>query len=346
VVEAHLAKIDVEGGFFPTGQGEVTSLDRQVVDEAGQLGFRIAHRASVSRGQACRPAIIILSGHPPDNGGVRIATWNINSIRTRVDRVVDFLIDEDVDVLLLQETKCRDDQFPLEKFDAIGYEVFHWGLNQWNGVAVVSRLPLSDGEQGFPGMPGFDKTGVDPKPEARAVAATIGSLRLWSVYGPNGRALDDPHMPYKLSWLDALSQHIRHWSAEHPDMEVVVGGDFNIAPEPRDVGDPSFVDGISTHVSAAERETLSRFLDTATLQDLVRPLIPEGYTYWDYTQGKFPKNHGMRIDFLYGSQGVGEQVSAANIARDQRTGEQPSDHVPVIVDLLDDEDDFDQPMVF
>ena len=277
---------------------------------------------------------------------MRIATWNINSIRTRADRVVDFLINEDVDVLLLQETKCKDEQFPLEKFDAIGYEVFHWGLNQWNGVAVVSRLPLSDGEQGFPGMPGFDKTGVDPQPEARAVGVTVGDLRLWSVYVPNGRGLDDPHMPYKLSWLDALSEHIHEWSTHHPDMSVVVGGDFNIAPEASDVGDPAFVEGVSTHVSKPERETLSRFLDTAKLTDLVRPLIPEGYTYWDYTQGKFPKNHGMRIDFLYGSHSVAGQVAAARIARDQRTGEQPSDHVPVMVELIEAEDDFDKPMIF
>jgi len=277
---------------------------------------------------------------------VRIATWNINSIRTRADRVVDFLINEDVDVLLLQETKCRNDQFPLEKFDAIGYEVFHWGLNQWNGVAVVSRLPLSDGEQGFPGMPGFDKTGLDPQPEARAVGVSVGGLRLWSVYVPNGRALDDPHMPYKLSWLDALSHHLREWSAQNPDLGVVVGGDFNIAPEPSDVGDPAFVDGVSTHVSKPERDTLRRFLDTARLSDLVRPLIPEGYTYWDYTQGKFPKNQGMRIDFLYGSGVVVDQVSAAHIARDQRTGEQPSDHVPVIIDVIDEDEDFDKPMIF
>jgi exodeoxyribonuclease-3 len=278
-------------------------------------------------------------------GRVRIATWNINSIRTRADRVVDFLVDHDVDVVLLQETKCRDDQFPLEKFDAIGYEVFHWGLNQWNGVAVISRLPLLDGSQGFEGMPGFDKRGADPQPEARAVGVSIGDMRLWSVYVPNGRGLDDPHMAYKLEWLDAFGQHLKEWSDSHPDSSVV-GGDFNIAPLAQDVGDPSFIEGVSTHVSKPERETLSRFLDTADLEDLVRPTIPEGYTYWDYTQGKFPKNHGMRIDFLFGSRRLLDEVSGASIERDQRTGEQPSDHVPVVVDLVDEVDDFDQPLVF
>ena len=277
---------------------------------------------------------------------MRIATWNINSIRTRADRVVDFLINEDVDVLLLQETKCKDEQFPLEKFDAIGYEVFHWGLNQWNGVAVVSRLPISDGEQGFPRMPGFDKAGVDPQPEARAVGATVGGVRLWSVYVPNGRALDDPHMPYKLSWLDALSHHLSEWSAQNPDLGVLVGGDFNIAPEPSDVGDPAFVDGVSTHVSKPERETLSRFLDTARLTDLVRPLIPEGYTYWDYKQLRFPRNEGMRIDFILGSPAFAELVETAMIARDERKGDGPSDHVPVVVDLLRDGDEDDRPMIW
>ena len=277
---------------------------------------------------------------------MRIATWNINSIRTRVDRAVDFLLDADIDVLLLQETKCRDDQFPLEKFDAAGYEVFHWGLNQWNGVAVVSRHPLIDGEQGFLGMPGFDKNGSDPQPEARVVGVTVGDLRVWSVYVPNGRALDDPHMPYKLSWLEALSQHIASWHSKHPDMGVVAGGDFNIAPLPEDVGDPAFVDGVSTHVSKEERSALASFLATAKLSDLARPLVPTGYTYWDYTQGKFPKNHGMRIDFLFGSSDISERVVHAEIVRDQRTGEQPSDHVPVVVEIDDDLDDFDRPLVF
>ncbi|MFZ9101383.1 MAG: exodeoxyribonuclease III [Pontimonas sp.] len=277
---------------------------------------------------------------------MRIATWNINSIRTRADRVVDFLIDQDVDVVLLQETKCRDDQFPLEKFDAIGYEVFHWGVNQWNGVAIISRVPLLDGSQGFEGMPGFDKNGGEPQVEARAVGVSIGDLRVWSVYIPNGRALDDPHMAYKLAWLDAFGHYLREWSADHPESSVVVGGDFNIAPMPHDVGDPSFVEGVSTHVSQQERHALAQFLETAGLDDLVRPSVPEGYTYWDYTQGKFPKNQGMRIDFLFGSRRLTHDVTGASIERNQRTGEQPSDHVPVVVDLVDEVDDFDQPLVF
>jgi exodeoxyribonuclease-3 len=277
---------------------------------------------------------------------VRVATWNINSIRTRHARVEEFLQAADIDVLLLQETKCRDDQFPLEPFEALGYDVFHWGLNQWNGVAIVSRVGISHAEQGFVGMPGFDKNGADPQPEARAVSAMTGGIRVWSVYVPNGRALGDPHMPYKLSWLNQLGHAVSQWSDQNPGVEYLIGGDFNVAPEPSDVGDPGFVEGVSTHVSPEERSTLKELLHTAHLTDVVRPLLPEGYTYWDYTQGKFRKNHGMRIDFVYASSGLADSVTAASIEREQRTGEQPSDHVPVVVEFAEESDDFDAPMVF
>ncbi|MEX2441727.1 MAG: exodeoxyribonuclease III [Pontimonas sp.] len=277
---------------------------------------------------------------------MRIATWNVNSIRTRKLRVVDFLVDADIDVGLLQETKCTDEQFPVEEFEAAGYEVFHWGLNQWNGVAIVSRRGISHGEQGFVGMPGFDKNGIDPRPEARAVSATVGNMRLWSVYVPNGRGLNDPHMVYKLDWLTALGQAMADYSRAHPDIDTFVGGDFNVAPQPEDVGDPDFVEGLSTHISPKERGTLAALLTTAGLSDLVRPLQPEGFTYFDYKQGKFRKNHGIRIDFLFGDQSVAAAVVAASIEREQRTGEQPSDHVPVVVELDEGKEDFDEPMVF
>lgn len=277
---------------------------------------------------------------------MRVATWNINSIRTRVDRVIDFVDAFDIDVVLLQETKCRDDQFPLERFDHAGFEVFHWGVNQWNGVAVCSRLPLSQAETGFPGMPTFDKNGGAGDLEARAVSVSVSDTRLWSVYVPNGRGLTDPHMDYKLRFLGALGEAIRADRSASPDVDVVVGGDFNIAPLPHDVGDPDVVEGVSTHVSPAEREALEGFLATAGLVDLVRPLVPEGYSYWDYTKGKFQKNQGMRIDFVFGSSGVVPTVTKAEIVRSQRTGEQPSDHVPVLVEFGGDEEDADRPMVF
>jgi exodeoxyribonuclease III len=277
---------------------------------------------------------------------MRIATWNINSIRTRKARAIDFLHHADIDVVLLQETKCRDDQFPFDDFSDAGYEVFHWGLNQWNGVAIASRLGLADPEAGFPGMPGFDKNGGEPALEARAVSATVDGFRVWSVYVPNGRSLDDPHYDYKLRWLDGLGQAVQQSRADNPDLIQVVGGDFNIAPTPDDVGDPAFVEGQTTHVSPRERETLKAFQDTAGLADLVRPSVPTGYTFWDYTQGKFQKDFGMRIDFLFGDRDSAGDVVEAHIDRTQRTGEQPSDHVPVIVEFAEGDDPDDRPMVF
>jgi exodeoxyribonuclease-3 len=277
---------------------------------------------------------------------MRIATWNINSIRTRKDRAIDFLHHQDIDILLLQETKCKDDQFPVDDFSAAGYNVYHWGVNQWNGVGIVSRWEIADGETGFSGMPGFDKNGADPQLEARAISATVAGFRVWSVYVPNGRALDDPHFDYKLRWIDALGHAVYQSQSHSPELSLVVGGDFNIAPLPSDVGDPAFVEGQTTHVSPRERHALNMFLETAQLTDLVRPLVPDGYTFWDYTQGKFQKNFGLRIDFLFGDTTSEAAVVDAVIDREQRTGEQPSDHVPVIVEFASEDDLDDKPMVF
>lgn len=277
---------------------------------------------------------------------MRIATWNVNSIRTRKAFVIDFLHYADIDVVLMQETKCRDDQFPLEDFESAGYEVAHFGLNQWNGVGIASRLPLEDIEQGFPGMPGFTKNPEEePATEARAISATVDGLRLCSVYVPNGRALDDPHLGYKLRWLEALGEHCRSYQDQPGALPVAIGGDFNVAPLDSDVGDPAFLVQGTTHTSDLERTALQDFLHRAELQDTVRPLVPTGYTYWDYKQGKFPKDHGMRIDFIFGSENFASQVTHASIERDQRLGDGPSDHVPVVVEV-GAEDDFDRPMVF
>ena len=277
---------------------------------------------------------------------MRIATWNVNSIRTRKAFVIDFLHNADIDVVLMQETKCRDDQFPLEDFESAGYEVAHFGLNQWNGVGIASRLPVQDIEQGFPGMPGFTKNPAeDPATEARAISATVDGIRLCSVYVPNGRALDDPHLDYKLRWLEALGEHYRSYQGQPDALPVAIGGDFNIAPLDSDVGDPAFLVPGTTHTSDLERTALQDFLHRAGLQDTVRPLVPAGYTYWDYKQGKFPKNHVMRIDFIFGSESFASQVTRASIERDQRQGDGPSDHVPVVVEV-GAEDDFDRPMVF
>lgn len=279
---------------------------------------------------------------------MRVATWNVNSIRTRVGRVVDWLVREDVDVLAMQEIKCRPDQFPREPFEAAGYELAIHGLNQWNGVAIASRIPLDDVETSFPGQPGFEKgrDGDDLPLEARAIGATVGSLRLWSLYVPNGRALDDPHYAYKLDWLAALADATRGWLRDEPDLPLALMGDWNVAPLDSDVGDPSFVPGVSTHISPRERSAFSAF-EKIGLADVVRPFAASGYTFWDYKQLRFPRNEGMRIDFILASQAFGELVTDASIHREERKGEAPSDHVPVAVDLdLEDDDlvDDDRPM--
>jgi exodeoxyribonuclease III len=172
---------------------------------------------------------------------LRIATWNVNSVRTRLDRVLDWLDRSDVDVLAIQETKCRDDQFPYEQFDAAGYEVAHVGLNQWNGVAIASRVGLADIQVGFEDQPGFDRYEADTLDifgevtEARAIGATCGEVRVWSLYVPNGRSTKDPHFEYKLGWLANLRADASRWLAANPDAQVVLAGDWNIAPTDDDV---------------------------------------------------------------------------------------------------------------
>ena len=279
---------------------------------------------------------------------MRLATWNVNSIRARVVRTVDFCVRENIDVLAMQEIKCKPEQFPLPAFEDAGYHVVAHGHDQWNGVAIASREPIEDIEYAFPGMPGFKKgyEGPDAPQEARALGATIGGVRVWSLYVPNGRGLDDPHYLYKLDWLAALAAHTRQTLAAQPDLALALVGDFNIAPTDADNGDPSIVPGASTHVSPPERAAFQALLD-AGLTDAVRPLIPTGYTYWDYKQLRFPRNEGLRIDFILGSHAFSEAVTGATIHRDERKGEIPSDHVPVAVDLdLGGPDDDDRPMIF
>ncbi|MCD2498579.1 MULTISPECIES: exodeoxyribonuclease III [Microbacterium] len=279
---------------------------------------------------------------------MRLATWNVNSVRARVNRIVDFAVRENVDVLAMQEIKCKPEQFPYAPFEEAGYQVEVHGLNQWNGVAIASRLPLEDVQIAFPGMPGFAKghEGPDAPQEARAIGATIDGVRVWSLYVPNGRSLDDPHMAYKLHWLGALAQHTQDTLATDPHARFALVGDYNVIPYDEDNGDPDIVVGRSTHVSPEERAAFFA-LQEAGVTDVVRPLVPEGYTYWDYQRLKFPRNEGIRIDFVLGSPDFADAVTGAFIARDERKGEQPSDHVPVVVDLdLEPADDDDVPMIF
>lgn len=261
---------------------------------------------------------------------MRIATWNVNSIRSRVDRVEAWLARSEVDVLAIQETKAREDQFPYLPFEALGYEVAHIGLNQWNGVAIASRVGLAEITVGFPGMPSW---GEPPAPEARAIGATCAGVRVWSVYVPNGRALDDPHMAYKLAWLDRLAAAGRAWLAEDPQAQIVIMGDWNVAPSDEDVWSMEFY-ADKSHVSPGERAGFRGVVD-AGYADLVRPHAPGPgvYTYWDYQQLRFPKKQGMRIDFALGSPALAARVAGAAIDREERKGKGASDHAPVVIEL-------------
>jgi exodeoxyribonuclease-3 len=261
---------------------------------------------------------------------VRLATWNVNSIRSRADRAVAWLERSDVDVLALQETKCRDDQFPHLAFEAAGYEVAHVGFSQWNGVAIASRIGIQDVEVGFPGMP----TWGDPAAaEARAIGVTCGGVRVWSLYVPNGRSLDDPHLRYKMGWLARLREAGLEWLEKDPEAQIALVGDWNVAPQDGDVWDMR-VFANSTHVSPDERAAFAGVVD-AGFADVVRPHAPGPgvYTYWDYTQLRFPRREGMRIDFVLASPALAARVTGAVIDREERKGKGASDHAPVMVEL-------------
>ncbi len=265
---------------------------------------------------------------------VKIATWNVNSLRARADRVEAWLDRSDVDVLAIQETKCKDDNFPWDMFEKSGYEVAHFGVSQWNGVAIASRVGLTDVERTFPGQPVFGKD-TDPVQEARAIGATCGGVRVWSLYVPNGRALGDPHMAYKIEWLELLRKHAVGLLESDPSAQVALTGDWNIAPRDEDVWDIDlFLNNGYTHVSPPERAAFHAFEDSG-FSDVVRPHTPGPgvYTYWDYKQLSFPKRMGMRIDFVLASPALAERVNGASIDREERKGKGASDHAPVIVEL-------------
>jgi len=256
----------------------------------------------------------------------------VNSARARIDRIAAFLERQDIDVLAMQETKCKDSQFPQKRFTDMGYEVAHFGLSQWNGVAVVSRVGLTDVETGFPGQPGFHKDPEqDQAVEARALGATCDGVRVWSLYVPNGRELDDPHYRYKLDWLAKLRDEASGWITRDAAAQVVLAGDWNVAPTDEDVWDPEFFEG-RTHTSQPERDAFHAFID-AGFAEVTREHTPGQYTYWDYTQLRFPKKEGMRIDFALCSQPMAARVTGAAIDREERKGKGASDHAPVIVDI-------------
>ena len=258
-------------------------------------------------------------------GRVRIATWNVNSVKQRVPRLLPWLDERRPDVVCLQETKLADDAFrDLLDYELSqrGYALALHGEAAWNGVAILSKVGLEDVVAGLPGAPGF------PHPEARAVSATCGGIRVVSVYVPNGRVPDSDHYRYKLAWLGSLRELV----AAGPDATVVCG-DMNIAPTDDDVFDPGAYVG-ETHVTPPERAALAE-LQVIGLRDVVRDRWPgeRVFSYWDYRAGMFHQDLGMRIDLILASAPVAERVQAAWIDRQARKGKGPSDHAPVMVDL-------------
>jgi exodeoxyribonuclease III len=256
---------------------------------------------------------------------VRIATWNVNSIKQRMPRLLPWLDQRAPDVVCLQETKLADDALAEllgDELSARGYEIAAHGEAAWNGVAIVSRVGLEDVTTGLAGAPGF------PHPEARAVAATCGGIRVHSVYVPNGREPDSDHYRYKLAWLAALRDVV----AAAPESAVVCG-DMNIAPADADLFDPDAYIG-QTHVTPPERDALAALMALG-LRDVVRDRWPTQrvFSYWDYRAGMFHQDLGMRIDLILAGGPVAARVKAAWIDRQARKGKGPSDHAPVIVDL-------------
>jgi exodeoxyribonuclease-3 len=256
---------------------------------------------------------------------MRLATWNVNSVKQRVPRLLPWLDQRQPDVVCLQETKLADAAFTDllgEELTGRGYAVALHGEAQWNGVAILSRVGLEDVVPGVAGAPGF------PRPEARAVSATCAGIRVYSVYVPNGRVPDSDHYRYKLAWLAALRDELAAAAGA-----AVVCGDMNIAPTDADVFDPQAYVG-STHVTPPERAALAE-LEALGLHDVVREHWPTQrvFTYWDYRAGMFHQDLGMRIDLVLASAPVAGRVRAAWVDRQARKGSGPSDHAPVIVDL-------------
>ncbi len=255
---------------------------------------------------------------------MRIATWNVNSLKVRLPRVEEWLADIRPDVLCMQETKLADDAFPDLTFRAMGYETCHHGQGQWNGVAILSKVGMSDVVANF-------ADGGAPDPEARIITATCGGIQVVSVYVPNGRALDQEHYRYKLDWMARLRTHVAALGDPHDD--VIVAGDYNIAPDDRDVHDPAKYIG-ATHVSPPERAALAE-LEAWGLHDVFRRHHDEGklFSWWDYRAGDFHQGRGMRIDLIMATESITRRSRNVVIDRNARKGTLPSDHAPVIMDI-------------
>jgi exodeoxyribonuclease-3 len=267
---------------------------------------------------------------------MRIATWNVNSLKARLDKVRWWLDRARPDVLMMQETKLSDEDAPVAVFRDLGYDLAHHGEGRWNGVAIASRVGVEKVVTNFGEAlrrPETPEAGDDePLAEARAIAATCGGIRVVSLYAPNGRVVGSPFYAAKLVWYARLARWLE--SAERPEPPLVLGGDFNLAPTDADVWDPRACHG-GTHVSAPEREAFAKVLRWG-LVDAYRRHHPEGgrYTWWDYRAGNFHKNFGMRIDHLLATPALAERTVWAEIDREARKGKPtPSDHAPLLIDV-------------
>jgi exodeoxyribonuclease-3 len=277
---------------------------------------------------------------------MRIATWNVNSLKARMDRVEEWLAQRSPDVLLMQETKLSDEAAPAMPFSMAGYELLHHGEGRWNGVAIASRIGLADVVTNFgdgpvrrsPGPESIadaleaeaSEASID---EARMVSALCGGVRVVSIYAPNGRAVDTSFYRAKLAWFERLARWLRE--TQDPAQPLVIGGDLNVAPDDMDVYDMADFVG-STHVSPAERAAVAALREWG-LVDAYRLHHPEPgkFSWWDYRAGNFHKGLGMRIDHLYVTKSIAERCTSAEIDRDARKGKLPSDHAPVYIDLAD-----------
>lgn len=272
---------------------------------------------------------------------VRLATWNINSARARIERIINVLERHDLDVLALQEIKCTADQFPTAELTTRGYDVVAYGLNQWNGVAIISRLPMSEVNTQFPGQPGFTKGLPENETaekylagplEARAISATINGVEIWSLYVPNGRQIADPHYYYKLDFLNQLSNFATSKLTTNPNAQFAFVGDWNVIPTDDDIWDPTALES-ELYLSEAERTAFAN-ISASGMQEISRQFATN-YTFWDYQKLRFPKNQGMRIDYLFASPALASRAIAGKIDRDERKGKGASDHVPVIIEFAE-----------
>ena len=271
---------------------------------------------------------------------MRLATWNVNSVKARLPRLLEWLAETEPDIVCLQETKCAAALFPAAEVGELGYQAAAHGDGRWNGVALMSRVGLDQVSLGFPGEPGYagepagltliDEPGPR-KPEARALGANCGGIRIWSLYAPNGRTPESAHYAYKLDWFAALRTALAAELSHEPALAAC--GDFNVAPTDDDVWDPAVFVG-STHVTPPERQALAD-LRALGLQDVVPTPMkgPHPFTYWDYRAGMFAKDNGMRIDLVYATEAVAGRVRSAYVDREARKGHGPSDHAPIVVDL-------------